>query len=104
ALPNLSRFGLPGKAVNRVMAIILKVIFDATVPGYLKRTAVAAGFGLNSSQRDEKYIVSFTSFPGRIDQVWIVAELLLRQSFKPDAVILWLSEEQFPDRQVPKNL
>jgi len=103
-LPNFGRFGLPGKAVNRIMAIILKRIFDATVPRYLERTAASSGFGLNSNKREIKYIVSLTSFPARINQVWVVIELLLRQSFKPDSIILWLSEEQFPDKKVPENL
>jgi hypothetical protein len=42
-----------------------------------------------------KYIVSLTSFPNRIGRVWIVVESILRQSHKPDKIILWLSSEQF---------
>lgn len=42
-----------------------------------------------------KYIVSLTSFPNRIGRVWIVIESILRQSHKPDKIILWLSKEQF---------
>src|SRR5690554_3540856 len=33
-------------------------------------------------------IVSFTSFPARIDNVWLVVESILRQSVKPDKIIL----------------
>lgn len=40
-------------------------------------------------------VVSLTTFPGRIDTVWLTIETLLRQSVKPDAIILWLSSEQF---------
>ena len=52
----------------------------------------------------KRIIVSFTSFPGRIDSVWMVVECMLRQSLLPDQIILWLSEEQFPDKKIPKKL
>ncbi|WPL46855.1 hypothetical protein [Sphingobacterium bambusae] len=54
----------------------------------------------------EKVIVSLTSFPGRINRVWIVIECLLRQTCMPDKIILYLSVEQFPNglSSVPKNL
>lgn len=42
-------------------------------------------------------IVSLTSFPLRIGDVWQVIELMKRQTYKPRKVILWLSKEQFPD-------
>lgn len=53
-------------------------------------------YGLNRKLRKQKVIVSFTSYPKRIGDVWLVAETLLRQSYKPDAVILWLADSQFP--------
>ena len=54
-------------------------------------------YGLNRKPRDQKIIVSFTSYPKRIGDVWLVVETLLRQSMKPDEVILWLADSQFPD-------
>lgn len=104
ALPRFDRLGLPGKAINRIMAFVLKRIFDAIVPTSLKRSASTAGFGLNRKYRGLRYIVSLTSFPARIHDVWITIDLILRQSFKPDAVILWLAKNQFPDEKVPDNL
>jgi Glycosyl transferase family 2 len=57
------------------------------------------------SKRSKKVIVSMTSFPGRINTVWITLESLLRQSYKPDKIILWLSEEQFDGyKSLPKSL
>lgn len=49
-------------------------------------------------------IVSLTSFPARINTVWVTVQSLLNQTMKPRKVILWLSDEQFPDHQLPKNL
>lgn len=55
--------------------------------------------GLNRKPREQKVIVSFTSYPKRIKDVWLVAETLLRQSYKPDEVILWLADSQFDGLQ-----
>lgn len=49
-------------------------------------------------------IVSMTSYPARINSIWIVIETLLRQSVVPRKICLWLSLEQFPDRKLPENL
>ena len=104
ALPNFATLGLAGKAINRIMGIALKRMLDLFMPRYLKRTAAKAGYGLNTKKRNETYIVSFTSFPARIEDIWITIETLLRQSFKPDKIILWLAEEQFPDKKLPESL
>lgn len=45
-------------------------------------------------------IISLTSFPRRIDKVWITIITLLQQSLKPQKVILWLSKEQFPTTEI----
>lgn len=41
-------------------------------------------------------IVSLTSFPSRINEVWQVIEIMKRQTYKPKKIFLWLSKEQFP--------
>lgn len=104
ALPNFARIGIVGKAINRILGMILKRIFDAFVPAYLKRTAHKAGYGLNTEPRDEAYIVSLTSFPARINDIWITIEIILRQSFKPDKIILWLAKDQFPNKKLPESI
>lgn len=43
-------------------------------------------------------VVSFTSYPARIRLAAAAAASLLRQSAKPDAVVLWLDEAEFPRR------
>ena len=43
----------------------------------------------------EKIVLSFTTFPPRIDTVWQTAYTLLNQTVKVDHVILWLAREQF---------
>ena len=45
-----------------------------------------------------RVIVTLTSFPDRINQVWQVIETIFRQTQKPDKIILWLSKKQFPSK------
>ncbi len=57
-----------------------------------------------SLSNDDKIIVSLTSFPKRINKVWMVVETMFNQTHKPDKVILTLSELQFPDKKIPQKL
>lgn len=59
---------------------------------------------LNAEERDEKVIVSLTSYPARIPFVHIAIKSLMLQTYKPDRIILWLAEEQFPDKKLPEEL
>jgi len=56
-------------------------------------------------QSEIKVIVSFTSFPARINTVWQVVECMMRQTYQPARIILWLSKEQFPSEEsIPQSL
>jgi len=103
-IPSFSSMGLLGKAIDRLLLLILKQVFDLIMPDHYRKTSDKKGFGLNTIPREESYIVSLTSFPARIDTLWITIETILRQSYKPDKIILWLAEEQFPDRKFPESL
>jgi hypothetical protein len=51
-------------------------------------------------------IISLTTFPSRIKTVWMVIDSLFYQSLKPVKIVLYLTEEEFPDgyRNLPKRL
>ncbi len=60
---------------------------------------------LNTKEREEKVIVSLTSFPARINCVHLSIKSLMIQTYKPDRIILWLSKLQFKgDEDLPKEL
>jgi len=103
-LPNFANVGILGKIINVLLRKSVKLTFDLIVPVYLIKTQSKMGFALNKDKRSQKYLVSLTSFPARIDNIWIAIETIMRQSFKPDEIILWLAEEQFPDKKLPSNL
>jgi hypothetical protein len=49
----------------------------------------------NKFIRSNNIIINLTTFPARIKTVWIIIEILLRQTVKAEKIILWLSDEQF---------
>lgn len=56
------------------------------------------------NDREHNIVVSLTSFDKRIDNVYLTIESLFQQWVKADAIALWLSTEQFPDKQLPESL
>lgn len=70
----------------------------------------AKNYGLNSPKsgikRKEKLIISLTSFPARIEKVDLTINTLLNQTIKPDGLILYLADSQFPNKEkdLPENL
>ena len=58
----------------------------------------------DGKDRQIKVIVSLTSFPARIDKVYYAIKSLMIQKEKADEIQLWLAEEQFPQRIIPKKL
>ena len=89
-----------------VVFLFGKVLFKVRhkVKNYDKRSAT--DFGLNTLKRQPKIIVSLTSFPGRIQRVHCTIENLLTQTIKPDKLILWLNEKEFPNKEkdLPESL
>ena len=45
----------------------------------------------------EEVIVSLTTFPARINKVYITIETIFQQDTLPNRIILWLANEQFPE-------
>jgi hypothetical protein len=105
-LPNFDFLGRFGKGINRFLDIyILRPIFETKAKNDLERQFKDySGWSLNKTIRKKKYIVSITSFPERIDESWISIFCLMNQTFKPDKIILWLAESQFPGKKIPAKL
>lgn len=79
---------------------LLRFIANSILPRYLKKCNK-----VNSLKRNDNIIISLTSFPARIHEVWQVIECMKRQTLLPKKIILWLSQDQFPTRDsVPQSL
>ena len=56
--------------------------------------------GLNKTPRARELIVSLTTIPERVAKIHLTIDCLLRQSVKPDRLILWLNECDVAGRPV----
>lgn len=72
-------------------------------PKYYRRVDAC---GITVEKRTVPIIVSLTSYPARIGAIAQTISSLLTQSLKPDEVVLWLAESQFPQREggLPRSL
>lgn len=78
---------------------LLRSLANIHLPFYLNKLS-----RYKCSDKNGAIIVSMTSYPARINSIWIVIETLLRQSVVPRKIYLWLSHEQFPDKKLPEEL
>lgn len=98
-----NQLGLIGKAANRLARKFVKQHLDRTAVDYFQSHPVP--IGVNKYRlRDRKLVCSLTSFPTRIDDVWICLETIFRQTVKADEILLWLATPQFPDHNLPESL
>lgn len=89
--------GLP-TILQSPLRIVTRKMADRLLPAYLSKPYAKSGV-------ESEIIVSLTSFPARINDVWQVIECMKRQTIRPAKIILWLSKEQFPDEnQIPASL
>ena len=103
-LPHDTSFGIISKIINRIAARIVKRILDRTVPNHFLKTLDKYPTGVNLEPREKEIVISLTSFPGRIADVWIVIECLFRQTYKADKIILWIDKERFNVEDLPSRL
>jgi len=80
--------------IYSIQRLIIRVLSNFLIPLFYEFGKGKHVLDPNDSA-SVKYIVSLTSFPNRIGRIWVVIESILRQSHKPDKIILWLSREQF---------
>lgn len=62
--------------------------------------------GITNEKREKELIVSLTSFPQRMKDIKYTLYSLLTQTLKPNKIILWLTESQFPngEKDIPQDV
>jgi len=96
-------------SINNFDNHLVVYIFGIKIQKKLKTPKIQINekeLGLNQEKRDKKLIFSLTSFPQRIPIVSKTIKTLLAQNTKADEIILWLAQEQFPNKEndLPKEL
>ncbi len=90
---------------------LLKSILKSYKLNSLKKThphfyKTVSRIGINKTPGSPKLIVTLTSYPLRIPTIHITINTLLNQTVKPDMLILWLAQSQFPhmEKDLPHKL
>lgn len=93
--------GTENNYLYKVARYLILKSANIVLPRYLKRSK-----DTTTTNKREGIIVSLTSFPARINNIWITIKTLKRQTVLPEKIILWLSLKQFPNgvNDLPKSL
>ncbi len=90
-IPLVGRFW--GPLMNRL--VLRKARRVASSPRSLKKLG---------NDKPEEIVVSMTSFPARIEYVYLCLAQLFNQTLPPDRIELWLADNQFPNHEIPESL
>ena len=91
---------------------VVAVLTSYTIPSINRDEIASLAENLNrkginqESGRKHEVIVSLTSYPKRMYDIHLCLYSLLVQDFKPDRLILWLANEQFPNGEddIPRRV
>ncbi|NQU32398.1 MAG: hypothetical protein HQ521_04120 [Bacteroidetes bacterium] len=89
-----------------VLRLTLRLLANVLIPLYYALTYNSINAKIHvTNKSNNRIIVSLTTFPLRINKIWIVIESIMRQTHKPDLIILWLSKDQFASvENLPKKV
>lgn len=97
-LQKMRFYGVVNTLVAALANVVLPIYFDLTKQKVCNALPQRSG-------RKRRVIVSLTSFPKRLATLHLVIESILRQSVKPDKVVLYLTKSQVPDvEKLPRKL
>ena len=98
-----SRLNFNQKMLNRINMVISGGINTAKLDSEIELMSKS---GITETPRAQKLIVSLTSYPERMYDIHYCLYSLLTQTTKPDKLILWLAEEEFPNKEkdIPKKV
>ena len=81
--------------------LILEKIFKIICPNYIRTSWIKPiKYGLSQAAHSPKIIISLTSYPERMKDIKYCLYSLLKQTLKPDKIILWLTKDEFPNGEL----
>lgn len=95
---------VPNKLINKLFFVWNKIVaafLRAVYPAYCRRHPVTSG--VTDYQYDHEIVVSLKTFPPRYESAVWALESMLRQSMKPNKILLWLTKEENPGQAVPER-
>lgn len=91
-------------AAVKLFANLARSVKETTMPAWVHLRRGARHQPL--SGREGGVTVSLTAIPSRIGRLWIVLDSLMRQTVRPDRIVVALTQEEFPEgmAQLPSSL
>ena len=85
---------------------MIHYLANAILPSFFRKSSgVEQYLKTKAEGRVSKAVICMTSFPQRIDTVWLVVECLLRQTRIPNKIVIYLSNIQFNSaNKLPESL
>lgn len=103
-LPGYSKLERLDNKVNQLLKSFPEDKRLDLIPYYSMLFELGTEIGICQTKRTPPLIVSLTTIPERIHKVYLTIECLLRQSIKPNRIILWLDEGNFSSFSIPDAL
>lgn len=94
------------KIKNMILWLQIKYFYRTYLKQHNVILSTPTEIGVTKYKRETKVVISFTSYPPRILSLTKVINTILQQTIKPDIVLLWLANEQFPNKEkdLPEDL
>ena len=90
---------------NEELRQIRTLLMEQRIHWFHEKTMMAKELGISEEPLcDHEVVVSLTSFGKRIYDVHLAIESIMQGTVKPNRIVLWLSEEEFKGKPLPRTL
>lgn len=91
--------------LNRIQSVLDEMVSQNRMDYLRDKTLNSHESGISDEKCCEsELVVSLTTFGKRIYDVYLAIESIMQGSIKPNRIILWLSEEEFKGKPLPRTL
>ncbi len=90
---------------NHIESLLRQERFERAAFILINSALYSSGMGVTSDLiSDNEVVVSLTSFGRRIHDVFLPIESIMQGTIKPNRIVLWLSEDEFKNKELPITL
>ena len=90
---------------NEELRQIRTLLMEQRIHAFREKTLMSKEMGISGERLcDNEVVVSLTSFGKRIYDVHLAIESIMQGTVKPNRIVLWLSEEEFKGKPLPRML
>lgn len=90
---------------NEELLQIRTLLMEQRIHWFREKTMTAKEKGVSEERLcDHEVVVSLTSFGRRVYDVHLAIESIMQGTVKPNRIVLWLSEEEFKGKPLPRML